>query len=314
MAVSARVKRPQPLRAGAPITVHIGGERHEGEFVRYVDTRSGREADVRLGDDRSVVRVPEFALSAATSRRRSVKVSTVAAALTAAFTVVGSVAAVLGIVLDNQQSGSASQAPKPPPGSAERGAGTTEAIGGYAPSDRPTFQWDRRADYVTFNSITDNPTYGDERPFLDALAPEALDARDVLPVLAGQTITFRVFYSNGARVGQDYTAEDVRVKVLFPFRPSTRTAVAAQISAANSRPRHVSDTVTLVGDQPFVMRPVPGSARLWNNAVRGRWLDDALTDRGVLIGYRDLDGEIPNLSHTSAGWVTVKARVYMTDS
>lgn len=44
--------------------------------------------------------------------------------------------------------------------------GVSAAVSAWGP-DRPTYTVNNPADHVTFNSITDNPNYGDERAFFD---------------------------------------------------------------------------------------------------------------------------------------------------
>src|SRR5664279_4542995 len=67
--------------------------------------------------------------------------------------------------------------------------------------DRPTFKMDSPADYVTFNSIVNNPDHGDERNFVqikEDSAPNSTYAEEVA-LQPGKTYDVYAFYHNNAK-------------------------------------------------------------------------------------------------------------------
>jgi hypothetical protein len=54
--------QPSKLKSGARITVHVLGGVRRGEFLRYVNTRNGREVEVKLDGESAPVIVAEFAV------------------------------------------------------------------------------------------------------------------------------------------------------------------------------------------------------------------------------------------------------------
>lgn len=139
------------------------------------------------------------------------------------------------------------------------------AIAGYAPSSRATFQCITPtncpgANYVTFNSFTNAPNYGDERAFFDAKDASITGPggyQDKLNVKNGQKIVMRVYVHNNANptvIGEEAAkALNTKLQVLLPTSKKTSHVTGAQISASNANPGIVSDTVDLVGDKPFTV-------------------------------------------------------------
>jgi len=67
--------------------------------------------------------------------------------------------------------------------------------------DRPTYTIENPAPHVTFNSITNNPNYGDERTFFDAKNAANKDQGGFVDKLAtdgGQELLLRVYVHNNA--------------------------------------------------------------------------------------------------------------------
>src|SRR5207249_3337055 len=121
---------------------------------------------------------------------------------------------------------------------------------GYAPANRPTFTWAKPAPYVVFNSITDNPKVGDERPFL-AVGTGNGPVFDRIVVHDHQELVFRVFYDNDEAPNLATDSINTRLKILLPHRPARATYAAAYIASDNAYPRVVSDTVNFVGARLF---------------------------------------------------------------
>lgn len=186
------------------------------------------------------------------------------------------------------------------------------ALANWGPS-RPTFTWAHPATYVTFDSITDNPTVGDERPFFSGKVTSAPgNVVDNIHVNDNDEVTLRVFYHNDAATNLNLVATNTRVKVYLPTVAATSTFATSTISADNANPKVVSDTVDFNGDRPFTLQYEPGSAQITSNgSVNGDTLSDSIvTNTGALIGYNALDGNIPGCSQYS-GFVTIKVRVHM---
>jgi LPXTG-motif cell wall-anchored protein len=112
-----------------------------------------------------------------------------------------------------------------------------------------------------FNSFTNAPNYGDERAFFDARDASINTEGGWLDSLNlnqdGQRVTFRVYIhndANPAEIGVDNaTAHNTKVEVFLPTGQKTAAQAAAEISASNANPVHVSDTVDLAGAKPFTI-------------------------------------------------------------
>lgn len=137
------------------------------------------------------------------------------------------------------------------------------ALAGYAPANRATFQCITPtncpgASYVTFNSFTNAPNYGDERAFFDAKDASNTSPggfQDKLTVTHGQRVFMRVYVHNNANeaaIGQAAaTAKNTRIQVLLETNKKTSHLASASITADNANPATVSDTVELSGANPF---------------------------------------------------------------
>src|SRR3990167_10124164 len=66
--------------------------------------------------------------------------------------------------------------------------------------DRPTYTINNPADHVTFNSITDNPAYGDERNFVRIKDASAANSTytDNIALTPGKEYEVYVYYHNNA--------------------------------------------------------------------------------------------------------------------
>lgn len=176
---------------------------------------------------------------------------------------------------------------------------------------RTTFTWDSPATYNTFNSITNNPVYGDERAFYDAKDVNSNTYLDQIQVHDNQELVFRIYFHNDGASNLSLSATNTKVKVLFPTNPTTNTASYAYISADNANPGTVGDTVDISGSYPFTLQYVPGSAQIKTNAMNGVVLSDQIFNgSGATIGYSSLNGNVPGCAQYS-GWVTFKVRVNM---
>ncbi len=183
--------------------------------------------------------------------------------------------------------------------------------------ERPTFTTAVPADYVTFNSITDNPDEGDERAFFrakDAANTNKGGFEDVQEVTDGQELLLRAYVHNNAAANLNLVAENTRVRFLIPTDSSTNLRSIAYISADNAQPRVVSDTIDLYSDRAFSLDYIAGSAVQYTNAVpSGITLsDNIVTDGGALVGYDKADGNVQGCFEYSS-IVTIKVKVKMPD-
>jgi hypothetical protein len=175
--------------------------------------------------------------------------------------------------------------------------------------DRQTFTWNKPANYVTFNSITDNPKVGDERNFLLVRDVNSSTFADQLNVQSGQEIVLQIYFDNNAGSNLNLKAQNTRVRVNLQPSANKSATITAYIMANNANPKTVSDTSVLSSDRDFSLAYEKGSAQIWNNTLRGNKLsDDINSQAGALIGYGKLDGIIQGGAQYS-GYVTLKIKV-----
>lgn len=170
--------------------------------------------------------------------------------------------------------------------------------GAYGPS-RPTFTIEDPADHVTFNSITNNGNYGDERNFVlikDAANTSAGGWSDEVNVEGKKEYLVRVYVHNNAAANLNLVAQNTRVKVNIPNSISNRVQIDGFVSADNANPGQVWDDVVLKSDKQFAANYVAGSARYYNNVnpSTGFALSDNIASQtGALVGYNQMDGKVP---------------------
>lgn len=185
--------------------------------------------------------------------------------------------------------------------------------------DRPTYTTANPADHVTFNSITDNPEYGDERNFVrikDASAPSSAYSDDTT-VEPGKEYEVYVYYHNNAsrtlnsdEHNQKGIAREAALRMAMPggLKAGERTGITGYISASNATPREVYDNSYVTATQDVALRYVPGSAVVTNGGgISGQVLPDSLFTTGALLGYDNLNGVIPGCNEF-AGFVKFKFR------
>ena len=133
---------------------------------------------------------------------------------------------------------------------------------GYTPANRATFQCITPSDcpgagYVTFDSITNAPNYGDERDFLNVRDANSSTWLNTMTVSNGEELVVRMYVHNDANpnaIGFDAaTAHNTELSVLLPGTSGTSMDAAGNISASNANPGTIGDTITLNGAQPFTV-------------------------------------------------------------
>lgn len=197
--------------------------------------------------------------------------------------------------------------------------GITAAAGAWSP-DRQVYTVNNPADHVTFNSIVDNPDYGDERTFFDA--KDATNTSeggfvDKVNVKDGEEVLLRVYVHNNAATSLNGTnfdgpgvAHDAKLRIWLPTDTATALRANAYVSASNANPGEVADTVDFAGTDQFSVSYVPGSAIMYTNAVpSGFALSDSVVAGGAPIGYTGANGTIPGCFQYT-GIVTIKVKVH----
>ncbi len=184
----------------------------------------------------------------------------------------------------------------------------------YGPG-RDTFTIKTPADHITFNSITDNPNYGDERNFV--LIKDAANtgaggwSPDEITVQDGKEYLVRMYVHNNAAQNLNLVAKNTRLSMNVPTTYARSHQLDGFLTADNASPNRIWDSVVLKGDKDFIVSFVGGSARYYNNinANPGFALPDSIvTSAGAQVGYRSMNGEVPGCFEFS-GIATFRVKV-----
>ncbi len=180
--------------------------------------------------------------------------------------------------------------------------------------NRPLFTTAGPADYVTFNSITDNPVQGYEPNFMRAKAATASNSTyaDNVTVEEGKEYTIFVYYHNNASSHLNASgagiAQGTYVRAEIPAIVSGNTSSVAYIGASNATPTVVWDDVTFTSSSSLRLNMVPGSARIYNaGATNGATLSDSIVTTGAPIGHDALNGVVPGCNEF-AGYITFNVK------
>lgn len=167
--------------------------------------------------------------------------------------------------------------------------------------ERPTFTIANPANYITFNSIVDNPHIGDEREFVsikDAANTNDGGWKDEVTVEPGKEYLVRIYVHNNAADNLNLVAENTTVSAGIPTTTGKNIPISGLVSASNAQPNQVWDDIRLNSTQDFNLAYVAGSARIYNNGYaaggNGQPLPDSIvTSAGAKIGYNGPDGKVP---------------------
>ena len=201
------------------------------------------------------------------------------------------------------------------------GAAHAEGIETWGPKNRPTYTWSNPADYVTFNSMTDNPEIGDESNFVRVRKVGSQDKfSNNVTVEPGSEYEVFVYYHNNASAklnDGDHRgiAQNVRLrmdKITDRLEAGHAAVIKGTISASNATPKEVWSTSYLHAKETVSLRYVPNSAKLSNSgSLNGSTLnDDALfgKDGGTFLGYtKNYWGAIPGCNEY-AGYVKFRIK------
>ena len=186
---------------------------------------------------------------------------------------------------------------------------TPALVWAWGPS-RPSFTIEKPADYITFNSITNNPVIGgDEKDFV-GIREVGSNAKwtNNIKVQNGKEYYVRMYVHNNAASNLNLVAENVVAKLNVPTTTAKNVTVQGQISASNAKPNTVWDEATFSSDNDFNLAYIAGSALFENNGMGTTKLPDSIVNNtGATLGYSKLDGKIPGCFQY-AGYVTVKVK------
>ncbi|MDB5187048.1 MAG: hypothetical protein JWM07_520 [Candidatus Saccharibacteria bacterium] len=172
------------------------------------------------------------------------------------------------------------------------------ALFAWGPS-RTTYTMESPADRVTFNSITNNTNYGDERDFITIKNPATGGYTETVTAEPGKEYEVRILIHNNAAANLDLKALNTKVQAVLSPATSKKNAITSYVSADNAQPQRVHDDAFFTSDKDFNLAYVPGSARVYNNGYaaggQGKAFSDTLvTSTGAKLGYAaENDGIIP---------------------
>ncbi len=191
----------------------------------------------------------------------------------------------------------------------------------YGP-ERQTFTMAEPADYVTFNSITDNPVLGDERNFVRISEADTTNTfEDEVKLQPGKTYEVYIGYHNNAKSRLNQTgvgiARGAKVAVQYPtvVTPAEKGTISAIISAVNANPEEVWDEAFVTSDTDITLNYEVGSARVYNDwGTNGAILSTALfSEEGTYLGLNELNGLLPGCAEYS-GHIIIRFKANTTEA
>ncbi len=173
--------------------------------------------------------------------------------------------------------------------------------------ERTTFTMESPASYPTFNSITNNPTIGDERNFVRVgeIDAEVTDLSDEVEVVPGRQYLVYVYFHNNASATYNDSAHNnvgvaLRTRMSSSFStvitPESKGTITATITADNSNPTSVWDEAYMTTKtEKVLLHYVAGSAKIYNDwGANGSVMPSSLfTQEGALVGLNALNGVVP---------------------
>ena len=190
------------------------------------------------------------------------------------------------------------------------------AHAGFGPQ-RPTYTYGpdfKGADHVVFNSIVNNPGYGDERTFFtgrDKAITSGGWSDPVTNVQPGKEYLLRIFVHNNANQSLNASGKGVavntKVKVTLPTQTAKDLAATAAISADNAKPQTVTDTLNFKSANNVKLTYVPGSAEIDTKDIKGVKLSDSIVTTGATVGSDAINGKWKGC-FDDAGFVYLKVK------
>ncbi len=198
----------------------------------------------------------------------------------------------------------------------------------WGPSTRVTFTEANPASYVTFNSITDNKTYGNETNFVQVRnVTDNTQYSDDTTLTPGKEYEVFAYYHNNANSNLNASGTGIatgafmRTEMPSVVKAGEEARITSYVGAANAK--HLDKQGKNLGNQVWdeaygknttsgdiALSYVAGSAKITSKgAVNGKTLPDALWgSNGTLLGYDALDGKLPGCENYS-GYVTYRFKV-----
>lgn len=185
------------------------------------------------------------------------------------------------------------------------------AVLAYGP-ERPTFTIHNPATYVTFNSITDDPSYGDERNFFRVRDVAANTSyTDEVNLTPGKEYEALVFYHNNANPSLNASgagvAQGAYARAEMPAvvkAGASKVEGNAYVGASNANPTTVYDYIRFnnqtAGD--IALRYQAGTTKIYNKgATNGQSLGDTalFSANGTPLGFNSLNGTLPGCDQYS---------------
>ena len=178
---------------------------------------------------------------------------------------------------------------------------TFMSVSAWGP-ERTTFTMEKPASYPVFNSITDNPTIGDERDFVRVgeINAEVTDLKNEVEIVPGRQYLVYVYFHNNASATLNDSAHNhsgvaVRTRMASTFStvltPTERGTVSATITADNTKPLSVWDEAYMTTKTDKVLlHYVAGSAKIYNDWKANNSVvpSSLFTEEGTLIGLNAL--------------------------
>lgn len=169
--------------------------------------------------------------------------------------------------------------------------------------DRPTYTMAHPSDHVTFNSITDNPNYGDERQFVTVKDLTAgTSTLNSIDLVEGHEYQAYIYIHNNASDTLNASgvgiAKGVKVQSKMPSTVNGSASVAGYVYASNASPKEVYDTADLKSSKAVTLEYIPGSASIVTHYYTSALSDSLVTvgnvdmpyGGGVSVGSNDLSG------------------------
>ncbi|MBR3204381.1 DUF11 domain-containing protein [Candidatus Saccharibacteria bacterium] len=167
-------------------------------------------------------------------------------------------------------------------------------------------------DKIVLNSISDNPTVGNELYFVQARedGTNNLWNPSEMTVEDGKTYVIRMYVHNNNRMGTAMVAKDIAARFVVPTNSAKELSVSGVLSSSNATPNKVWDDVVLKSGENFHLTFVSGSVKIENKtSISGTTLPDSIINGdAVKLGYDSLNGELPGCYGYSA-FVSFKVKV-----
>jgi len=179
-------------------------------------------------------------------------------------------------------------------------------INAFGP-ERKTYTMENVATEPVFNSITNNPTIGDERAFvrIGEITKDSTDLTDSAEAIKGKKYLVYIYVHNNASSAFNDSehehkgvALNTRVSTSFPevLKAGETGIINAIITSDNSKPKSIWSSVAITSkEQNVSIKYIDGSAKIYNDwELNGTVMSDALfEDDGALLGLNNFNGVVP---------------------